>query len=72
MAVKRGGGFFVPQGVEYGLLLAAGAAGLALTGPGRLAVDRALPVLRAHRLVYGVFAVALAVVLAALVLLVRD
>ncbi|MDQ1033746.1 putative oxidoreductase [Streptomyces sp. V3I8] len=72
LAVKWGGGFFAPDGVEYELVLAAAAAALALTGPGRLAVDRHLPVLRAHRLVHGVAAVVLAVVLAALVLLVRD
>ncbi|WP_413760618.1 DoxX family protein [Streptomyces sp. MMBL 11-3] len=72
LAVKWGGGFFAPDGVEYELVLAAAAAALALTGPGRLAVDRHLPVLRAHRLAYGAAAVALAAVLAALVLLVRD
>lgn len=54
------------------MLLLAGAAGLALTGPGRIAVDRFLPGLRAHRLVYGVVSVLLAAVLAALVLLVRN
>ncbi|MER6922661.1 DoxX family protein, partial [Streptomyces spiralis] len=37
LAVKWGGGFFAPQGVEYEVLLTAGAAGLALTGPGRIA-----------------------------------
>lgn len=72
LAVKWGGGFFAPQGVEYELLLAVGAAGLALTGPGRLAVDRFLPGLRAHRLGYGVAAVALGAVSAGLVLLIRN
>ncbi|MFB6871605.1 DoxX family protein [Streptomyces sp. NPDC056323] len=72
LAVKWGGGFFAPQGVEYEVLLAAGAAGLALTGPGRIAIDRFLPGLRAHRLAYGAAAVALAVVLAGLVLLIRN
>ncbi|GAA2294808.1 DoxX family protein [Streptomyces kunmingensis] len=72
LAVKWGGGFFAPAGVEYELLLLAGAAGLALTGPGRLAVDRFLPGLRAHRLRYGVAAVLLAVVIAGLVLLIRK
>ncbi|WP_331750262.1 MULTISPECIES: DoxX family protein [unclassified Streptomyces] len=71
-AVKWGGGFFAPQGVEYEVLLLAGAAGLALTGPGRLAADRFLPVLRAHRLAYGIAAVVLAVVIAGLVLLTRK
>ncbi|MFF4837735.1 DoxX family protein [Streptomyces sp. NPDC001315] len=72
MAVKWGGGFFAPTGVEYELLFTATAAGLALTGPGRLAVDRYLPVLRAHRLMYGVAAVVLAAVIAGLVLLIRN
>ncbi|MFE2090861.1 DoxX family protein [Streptomyces sp. NPDC059460] len=72
LAVKWGGGFFAPTGVEYELLLSAGAAGLALTGPGRFAVDRFLPGLRAHRLGYGVAALVLAAVIAALVLLIRN
>ncbi|MFE9171933.1 DoxX family protein [Streptomyces kebangsaanensis] len=72
LAVKWGGGFFAPQGVEYEALLIAGAAGLALTGPGRIAADRFLPGLRTHRLGYGVAAVVLAVVLAGLVLLIRN
>ncbi|MRH91221.1 DoxX family membrane protein [Nocardia sp. SYP-A9097] len=72
IAVKEGGGFFAPKGIEYELLLAAAAAGLALTGPGRYAVDVLLPVLRSHRLVYGFAAVLLAVVLAGAVLLVRN
>ncbi|WP_329041708.1 DoxX family membrane protein [Streptomyces sp. NBC_00178] len=72
LAVKWGGGFFAPEGVEYELLLAVAAAGLALTGPGRLAVDRFLPVLRAHRLAHGVAAVVLGAVAAGLVLLVRG
>ncbi|MFD9290146.1 S1 RNA-binding domain-containing protein [Streptomyces sp. NPDC060030] len=72
LAVKWGGGFFAPAGVEFEVLLLAGAAGLALTGPGRIAVDRFLPGLRAHRLVYGVAGVLLAAVIAGLVLLIRD
>lgn len=72
MAVKWGGGFFAPDGIEYELLFAATAAGLALTGPGRIAVDRTLPVLRAHRLAYGIAAVALAAVVAGLTLLIRN
>ncbi|MET9494166.1 DoxX family protein [Streptomyces sp. NPDC006552] len=72
LAVKWGGGFFAPEGVEYELLLVAGAAALALTGPGRIAVDRFLPALRTHRLRYGAAAVVLAVVLAGLVLLIRS
>ncbi|MGW0634994.1 DoxX family protein [Nocardia salmonicida] len=72
IAVKEGGGFFAPKGIEYELLLASVAAGLALTGPGRYAVDGFLPVLRNHRLVYGFAAVVLAIVLAGAVLLVRN
>ncbi|MFJ9414323.1 DoxX family membrane protein [Streptomyces sp. NPDC101227] len=72
LAVKWGGGFFAPKGVEYELLLTAGAAALALAGPGRFAADRLLPVLRAHRLAYGVVALVLAVVAAGGVLLVRK
>lgn len=69
MAVKWSGGFFAPKGVEYELVLAAGAAALALTGPGRFAADRLLPVLRGHRLRHGVYGVLLGVVAAAAVLL---
>ncbi|KIZ18535.1 DoxX family protein [Streptomyces natalensis] len=72
LAVKWGGGFFAPKGVEYELLLTAGAAALALTGPGRYAADRLVPALRSHRLAYGAAALALAVVLAGGVLLLRK
>lgn len=72
IAVHGAGSFFAPEGIEYELLLTAGAAALALTGPGRYAVDRFLPVLRAHRLTHGALAVALGAVLAAVLLLVRD
>ncbi|MFG2874341.1 DoxX family protein [Streptomyces sp. NPDC048337] len=72
IAVHGAGSFFAPAGVEYELLLTAGAAALALTGPGRYAVDRFLPVLRGHRLAHGALAVALGVVLAGLLLLVRN
>ncbi|MEU9162033.1 DoxX family protein [Streptomyces sp. NPDC048424] len=72
IAVHGAGAFFAPKGIEYELLLTAGAAALALTGPGRYAVDRFLPVLRSHRLAHGALAVALGVVLAAVLLLVRD
>ncbi|MGP3950795.1 DoxX family protein [Streptomyces sp. 7N604] len=72
IAVKWGGGFFSPEGVEYELLLTAAAAALALTGPGRLAADRFLPGLRAHRLGHGIAAVVLGAVLAAVVLLLRK
>ncbi|MET9322365.1 DoxX family membrane protein [Streptomyces sp. NPDC003038] len=66
------GAFFAPKGIEYELLLAAGAAALTLTGPGRFAVDRFLPLLRGHRLAHGALALALGVVLGAAMLLVRS
>ncbi|WP_181766768.1 DoxX family protein [Streptomyces albidus (ex Kaewkla and Franco 2022)] len=72
IALKWGGGFFAPKGVEYELLLIAGAAALTLTGPGRYAADRLLPVLRAHRLTHGAAAVVVGVVVAAGVLMLRD
>ncbi|MFI9080368.1 DoxX family protein [Streptomyces sioyaensis] len=72
LAVKWGGGFFAPKGVEYELLLTTGAAALALTGPGRLAVDRLLPGLRVHRPVRGVAALVLGVAVAGVMLLVRK
>ncbi|MEV0372037.1 DoxX family protein [Streptomyces sp. NPDC050636] len=72
LAVRWGGGFFAPEGVEYELLLTASAAALALTGPGRYAVDHFLPVLRAHRLVYGVVALVIGAVAAGVVLLLRN
>ncbi|MFJ6616859.1 DoxX family protein [Kitasatospora sp. NPDC091335] len=72
IAVTWGGGFFAPKGSEYELLLTAGAASLALTGPGRYAVDRFLPVLRAHRLAYGAAAVAVGLVTAGVILLLRK
>ncbi|MDQ0989170.1 DoxX family protein [Streptomyces sp. V3I7] len=72
LAVRWGGGFVAPKGIEYELLLTAGALGLTLTGPGRIAADRFLPGLRAHRLAYGITATALAVVFAVVILLVRG
>ncbi|MEU7551810.1 DoxX family membrane protein [Streptomyces sp. NPDC044571] len=72
IAVHGAGSFFAPHGIEYELLLTAGAAALALTGPGRYAVDRLLPVLRAHRLAHGALAVTLGVVIAGALLLVRN
>ncbi|MFG2983383.1 DoxX family protein [Streptomyces sp. NPDC048258] len=72
IAVHGAGSFFAPEGIEYELLLTASAAALALTGPGRYAVDRFLPVLRSHRLAHGALAVALGVVLAGALLLVRN
>ncbi|MEU9251882.1 DoxX family membrane protein [Streptomyces sp. NPDC048270] len=72
IAVHGAGSFFAPQGIEYELLLTAGAAALALTGPGRYAADRFLPVLRGHRLSHGALALTLGVVLGAVLLLVRS
>ncbi|MFD9076318.1 DoxX family protein [Streptomyces lasiicapitis] len=73
IAVKWGSGFFSPQGIEYDLVLLAGAVSLALVGPGRLAADALLPVLRDHRFSRGVAAVVLGAVSAAFVLVVlRD
>ncbi|POX38579.1 DoxX family protein [Streptomyces sp. Ru73] len=72
VVVDANGGFFLPKGVEYAFLLAAGAAALALTGPGRYAVDRMLPGLRAHRLAHGAAALLLGAVLAAATLLSRH
>jgi putative oxidoreductase len=72
VAVKSGGGFFAPAGMEYELLLTVAAASIAFTGPGRYAVDRFLPVLRAHRLAYGALTVLVAVVGGAVMLLLRK
>jgi len=68
MAVKWGGGFFAPSGVEYELLLAAVAATVAITGPGRFALDRTVPALRGHRIGYGVTAILLGTGVAVLTL----
>ncbi|NLU69043.1 DoxX family protein [Streptomyces sp. HNM0574] len=72
LAVQWGGGFFAPKGIEYELLLTAGAAALTLTGPGRYAADRMLPVLRAHRLGYGATALVVGAAAAGVLLLVRG
>ncbi len=69
LAVRWGAGFFAATGgVEYELFLTATAASLALTGPGRLALDRTVPLLRSHRVIHGVIAIALGVLIALLVL----
>lgn len=61
-----------PKGVEYELLLALAAASIALTGPGRYALDRFVPGVRDHRLGYGIVGIVLAVLAAGGVLLVRS
>ncbi|MFE7190019.1 DoxX family membrane protein [Kitasatospora sp. NPDC057541] len=73
LAVTWSGKFFAMNGgSEYELILIAAAAALALTGPGRYAVDRYLPVVRSHRLSYGAAAVVIGLVTAGAVLLVRN
>lgn len=72
IAVRGTGSFFAPEGIEYELLLTTGAAALTLTGPGRYAVDRFLPVLRGHRLTHGAAALALGIVLGFVMVLVRS
>jgi putative oxidoreductase len=69
LAVRWGSGFFaVTGGIEYELFLVITAASLALTGPGRYAIDRTLPILRTHRITFGITAIALGAIIAALVL----
>ncbi|MCX4694967.1 DoxX family membrane protein [Streptomyces sp. NBC_01408] len=72
IVVHGTGAFFAPKGIEYELLLTAGAAALALTGPGRYAFDRFLPVLRGHRLAHGALAVTLGLALGGALLLVKN
>ncbi|HEX3783826.1 MAG TPA: DoxX family protein [Pseudonocardiaceae bacterium] len=72
VAIKWTGGFFEPSGMEYELLLTVAAASIAFTGPGRYAIDRALPILRAHRLAYGAVAVAFGLVVGIVILLLRK
>ncbi|MGW3247868.1 DoxX family protein [Streptomyces sp. NPDC001070] len=69
ISVKWHGGFFAPNGMEYELVLAAGATALALTGPGRLAADHHVPGVRDHRIGFGIASVALGVLIAVVVLL---
>jgi putative oxidoreductase len=70
VAVTWGEGFLA--GYEYELILAVAAAALALTGPGRYAVDRLVPPLRAPRPAVGAAALALALLTAGVVLLIRN
>ncbi|MEU2392630.1 DoxX family protein [Streptomyces sp. NPDC007369] len=72
ISVKWAGDVMGQQGIEYEVLIAAAAATLALTGPGRFALDHFIPVLRHHRVVYGLAALVLGVALAVVVLLFKD
>ncbi|QKV96792.1 DoxX family protein [Streptomyces sp. NA02950] len=56
-------------GFEFPLLIGVGAAGLALSGAGRISIDALLPGLRSQRLVYGVAALVLAAILATITIL---
>lgn len=62
-------GFF--GGMEYPLVLALAAVAIAVTGPGRYAVDRLLPVLHRHHVYYGLAAVVLGAGTSGIVLLLR-
>jgi putative oxidoreductase len=64
--------FFGPDGIELPLIFLLVSAALALTGPGAYSVDRRLPGLRGHRLVYGMAAVLLGVVAGVVMLLSRG
>ncbi|MES4908329.1 MULTISPECIES: DoxX family protein [unclassified Streptomyces] len=63
-------GFF--GGFEYPLLIGVGAAGLALSGPGRIAVDAVIPGVRSHHVMYGVVMLLIAAVLAAITIGIRS
>lgn len=68
-------GFFNSNGgYEYPFIMGVAVAAIALTGPGRYAADRLLPVpaLNPHRFSIGVAAVALGVVTAVVFLLIRG
>ncbi|MCB5165767.1 DoxX family protein [Streptomyces bambusae] len=72
LVVAWSGSFFVTAGgVEYEIMLLAAAVGLAVTGPGRYALDRFVPVVREHRTRYAGVALALAAVLTAATLIAR-
>ncbi|MEV0341216.1 DoxX family protein [Nocardia sp. NPDC050713] len=73
IAFKWDAGFFGNKGgIEYEVLIACAAAAIALTGPGRFAVDSALPALRNYRVAYGFAAIALGMISAGIVLLARN
>lgn len=70
ISVKWGSGYI--GGLEYETVLATGGAALAFTGAGRFAVDGAIPGLRHPRLAVGFGCVVLGLVLAGVVLLLRN
>lgn len=59
-------------GFELPLLIGVCAAGLALSGAGRISVDALIPGLRSQRIGYGVAALVLAAILAAITILLRS
>jgi putative oxidoreductase len=59
-------------GFEFPLLIGVCAAGLALSGSGRIAIDALIPGLRSQRLGYGVAALVLAAILATITILLRE
>ncbi|GAA3354543.1 hypothetical protein GCM10017744_013020 [Streptomyces antimycoticus] len=56
-------------GFEFPLLIGVGAAGLALSGAGRISFDAFLPLLRSQRLIYGITLLVLAAILATVTIL---
>ncbi|MFJ9548810.1 DoxX family protein [Streptomyces erythrochromogenes] len=64
--------YFPPKGVELEVVLFAAVIALTLTGPGRYAVDRYLPVLRESRPRYSLLALLVGAVVGFVVLLIRD
>ncbi|WP_246096812.1 DoxX family protein [Streptomyces botrytidirepellens] len=59
-------------GFEFPLLIGVCAAGLALSGSGRIAIDALIPGLRSQRIGYGVAALVLAAILATVTILLRS
>lgn len=73
LAVNWGSGYLAPEGgMEFVTVLIAVSAALTLTGPGRYAVDSALPILREQRATLNAAAVVLGCAVAGLVLLIRS
>ncbi|MEU8774011.1 DoxX family protein [Streptomyces sp. NPDC048606] len=64
--------YFPPKGVELEVVLFAGIVALTLTGPGRFAVDRLLPVLRESRPRLSLLGVLAGLVAGFVVMLIRD